>query len=103
MKTNLAILLKRLRSRGLAHSAHRGRIKLQRGYVSKSSAALNPLTIMQLSSLLAERWVADRVPWPGQSISGAHAYNAPMVCTLVPFIILVGYNTIATQTHFIST
>ena len=33
---------------GLAHSAHRGRIKLLRGYVPKSSAALNPLTITQL-------------------------------------------------------
>ena len=59
MKNNVAILLKRLRSRdmalkqakkpictglprpGLARSAHRGRIKLLRGYVSKSSAALN--------------------------------------------------------------
>ena len=30
---------------GLARSAHRGR----RGYVSKSSAALNPLTIAQLA------------------------------------------------------
>ena len=29
----------------LARSAHRGRIKLLRGYVSKSSAALNLLTI----------------------------------------------------------
>ena len=34
----------------LARSAHRGRIKLLRGYVSKSSAALNPLTITQLAS-----------------------------------------------------
>ena len=31
----------------LACPAHRGRIKLLRGYVSKSSAALNPLSIMQ--------------------------------------------------------
>ena len=30
---------------GLARSVHRRRIKLLRGYVSKSSAALNPLTI----------------------------------------------------------
>ena len=29
----------------LARSAHRGRFKLLRGYVFKSSAALNPLTI----------------------------------------------------------
>ena len=29
----------------LARSAHRGRVKLLRGYVSKSTAALNPLTI----------------------------------------------------------
>ena len=70
MKINVAILLKRLRSRymawkqakkpiciistglprpGLARSAHRGRIKLLRGYVSKSNAALNPLTITQLA------------------------------------------------------
>ena len=34
---------------GLARSAHRGRIKLQRGYVSKSSAGLNALTITLLS------------------------------------------------------
>ena len=33
----------------LARSAHRGRIKFLRGYVSKSSAALNPLTITELS------------------------------------------------------
>ena len=33
----------------LARSAHRGRIKLLRGYVSKSSASLNPLTITQLA------------------------------------------------------
>ena len=68
-KPNVAILLKRLRSRdmagkqakkpicvmstglprpGLARSAHRGRTKFLRGYVFKSSAALNPLTITQL-------------------------------------------------------
>ena len=61
-KINVAILLKRLRSRdmarkqakkpicimstglprsGLARSAYRGRIKFLRGYVSKSSAAVN--------------------------------------------------------------
>ena len=34
---------------GLARSGHCGRIKLLRGYVSKSSAALNPLTITQLA------------------------------------------------------
>ena len=38
---------------GLARSAHRGRIKLLRGYVSKSSAALNPLTITQLACELS--------------------------------------------------
>ena len=71
MKNNVAILLKRLRSRdmawkqakkpicimstglhvprpGLARSAHCGRIKLLRGYVSKSSAALTPM-ITQLA------------------------------------------------------
>ena len=69
-KNNVAILLKRLGSRdmackqakkpiclmstglpqpGLARSAHRGRIKFLRGYVSKSSAAVNPLTITQLA------------------------------------------------------
>ena len=36
-------------------SAHRGRIKLLRGYVSKSSAALNPLTITQLAYELSMR------------------------------------------------
>ena len=61
-------------------SAHRGRIKLLRGYVS------------------------DGVAWPIPSISGAHAhyaYNstahtvvrpAPRVSTLVPFIIMDIYN-----------
>ena len=66
IKSNVAILLKRLRSRdmakkpicimstglprpGSARSAHRERIKLLRGYVSKSSPALNPLTITQLA------------------------------------------------------
>ena len=34
---------------GLACSADRKRIKLLKGYVSKSSAALNPLTITQLA------------------------------------------------------
>ena len=34
---------------GLARSAHRGQIKFLRGYVSKSSAAVNPLTITQLA------------------------------------------------------
>ena len=33
----------------LARSTHHGRIKLLRGYVSKSSTALNPLTITQLA------------------------------------------------------
>ena len=40
---------------GLVHSAHRGRIKLLKGYVSKSSAALNPLTITQLACELSMR------------------------------------------------
>ena len=40
---------------GLVRSAHRGRIKLLRGYVSKSSAALNPLTITQLACELSMR------------------------------------------------
>ena len=38
---------------GLARSAHRGRMKLLRGYVSKSSADLNPLTITQLTCELS--------------------------------------------------
>ena len=68
-KIYLAILLKRLRSAckqakkpicimstglprpRLARSAHRGRMKFLRGYVSKSSAVLNRLTITQLASL----------------------------------------------------
>ena len=75
-KYNVAIFLKRLRSRdmalkqakrpicimstglprpGLARSAHCGRIKLLRGYVSKSSAALNPLTTTQLACELSMR------------------------------------------------
>ena len=67
---------------GLVRLAHRGRIKLLRGYVSKSSTAVNPLTITQLAceryNFLA-LWVADvqldRVAWTSPSISGAHAYN----------------------------
>ena len=72
MKNNVAILLKRLLlgdtvlrqakkpiciistdlpRPGLARSVYRGQIKLLRGYVSKSSAALNPLKITQLYSL----------------------------------------------------
>ena len=71
LKNNVAILLKPLRSGDmaskeakkpicimstglprlrLARSAHRGRMLL-RGYVSKSSAVLNRLTITQLASL----------------------------------------------------
>ena len=38
-------------SEGLARSAHRGQITFIREYVSKSSAAVNPLTITQLASL----------------------------------------------------
>ena len=89
-KMNVAILLKRLRSRdrwrekqakksicimstglprpGLVRSAHRGRIKSLRGYVSKSSPALNPLTITQLACELSMRGssrIADGVAWPG--------------------------------------
>ena len=36
---------------GLARSAHRGRIKFQRGYVSKSSAAVNQPTHDHAASL----------------------------------------------------
>ena len=36
---------------GLARSAHRGRIKFLRGYVSKSSAAVNPPTHDHAASL----------------------------------------------------
>ena len=60
---------------GLAHSAHRGQIDLLRGYVSKSSAALNPLTITQVA---CERELGRgpvRVAWSSPTISGAHAYN----------------------------
>ena len=38
---------------GLAHLAHLGRIKSLRGYVSKSSPALNPLSITQLACELS--------------------------------------------------
>ena len=60
---------------GLARSAHRGRFKLLRGYVSKSSAALP--THDQLASELNMRGrpVADCVAWPIPSISGAHAHH----------------------------
>ena len=39
--------------KGNMHNEHRGRMKLLRGYVSKSSAALNPLTITQLACELS--------------------------------------------------
>ena len=65
-KNNVAILLKRLRSRdmasickmstglprpSLARSAHRGRTKFPRGYVSMSSAAVNRPTHDHAASL----------------------------------------------------
>ena len=61
-----------------SRSAHRGRIKLRRGYmyVSKSSTALNPPTITQLHvacERLLDVQVADRFVWPSPSISGACA------------------------------
>ena len=55
MKTNLANLLKRLRSRGLARSVHRGRIKLQRAYVSKSSVEICHYWLDQ-EKLSAQDW-----------------------------------------------
>ena len=53
-------------------------VSMLRGYVSKSSAALNPLTITQLACELSMRGrpVADGVAWPIPSISGAHAHYA---------------------------
>ena len=53
-------------------------IKFLRGYVFKSSAALNPLTITQLACELSMRGrsIADGVAWPIPSISGAHAHYA---------------------------
>ena len=68
---------------GLARSAHRGQIKLLRGYVSKSSDALNTLMITQLhvaslrEVVLAQ--IADRVAWPSPSISGARCACVIMV------------------------
>ena len=63
---------------GLARSAHRGRIKLLRGYVSKSSAALNPLTITQLACELSVRGRSRTAlhAWPIPSIGGTHAHYA---------------------------
>ena len=49
-KTN-CIMSTGLSGPGLGHSAHHGRIKFLGGYVSKSSAALNPLMITQLANL----------------------------------------------------
>ena len=46
---------------GLSRSAHRGRINSPRGYVPKSSAALNPLTITQLASY--SLWAEHPYPW----------------------------------------
>ena len=116
-KNNVVILLKQLRSSimstglprpGLARSAHRGRIKLLRGNVSKSSAALNPLTITQLacelgirgrlrmvllgpSHQLAVRMRIMRIIVPRMRTHVSHAYSlrpAPRVSTLVPFIMM---------------
>ena len=52
----------------LARSAHRGRSKSLRGYLSKSSPALKPLTITQLACELSGRrlWVQR----PGRRRSG---------------------------------
>ena len=47
--------------------------KLPRGYVSKSSASLNPLTITQLACELSMRG-RSRTALLGPSISGAHAH-----------------------------
>ena len=47
----ICIMITGLPRPALARSAHRGRMKLLWGYVSKSSVALNPLTITQLASL----------------------------------------------------
>ena len=52
MKTSeksICIMSPGLSPPGLARSAHHGQTKLLRGYVSKSSAALNQLKIMQLA------------------------------------------------------
>ena len=55
MKKPINIMSTGLPRPGLARSAYRGRIKLLRGYVFKSSAALNPLTITQLACELSMR------------------------------------------------
>ena len=52
---NICIISTGLPRPGLARSAHGGRIKLLRGYVSKSSAALSPLAITQLACELSMR------------------------------------------------
>ena len=50
-KKPICIMSTALPRQRLARSAHRGRMKLLRGYVSKSSAVLKRLTITQLASL----------------------------------------------------
>ena len=59
----------------LARSAHRGRFKLLREYVSDSSTALNPLTITQLACELVRSCTALGGPCPTPSISCVHVYN----------------------------
>ena len=54
-KKPICIMSTGLRRPGLARLAHRGRSRLLRGYVSKSSPALNPLTITQLACELSMR------------------------------------------------
>ena len=54
-KKPICIINTSLHRPGLARSAHRGRVKLLRGYVSKSRAALSPLTITQLACELRDR------------------------------------------------
>ena len=90
---------------GLAGSSHRGRMKLLRGYISKSSAALNPLTITHLACELSMhrsrtallgpshqfavrmRIIGIIVPRIRTHVSLAYSQRpAPRVSTLVPFI-----------------
>ena len=53
--------------------AHRGRIKLVRGHVSKSSAALNPLTITQLACDRPRGRSRTALRGPAHQLAGAHA------------------------------
>ena len=70
---------------GLARSAHRGRIKFLRGYVSKSSAAANPLTITQLAweRYIARTSMRSALRGPAHQLAVRMRTRAPMAIIII--------------------